>query len=677
MQRRRESLKGLLSCLKFFPRGCGNSRGKLESIFLLHLDADDPTLREMACKGLAGICRLPIRKTQGSQSQDGWQHLVQALLGALYDTLSLIYPHNQLEEFVYEAPPLLLPELNLEGPWSSFYLARRITSLTSSLTTLLSDGIGHAVPVLADDFLTFVCQALSVTPNHLLSKQNVQDNNLIKMAVLPGVHMEALRLLEAVIKSCGKRLLPHSDTINALFPQVLSTWTFDASATRTTYSAVKIVVYQALGEWLLSCGISGGLLQGQKQHDINLLSHLLNDITPKSSEMQLKLLAPSTGKVGSGPRKRAREPSRTSLPDTDARGDNGVADLCRSALCVLIQLVMSSGTILPVDIHQKMQELVVGLAATFPTSCHPPYNSPHCRERLLRLMLQLVLSPTSKLPPPLQPALRLFSLLQHDHSHEVSSFCREALCITNALIHPRTRSQHPTPAFGWAQSSPSQAPAFQLDPHPKQAPVSITGLPFEPSSLSHPVVTQPPTITSPPTVTPPPTVAPQSSAVPLLLASTFSDVPNFLTASLDNQNEQNFPTNLTEAVEPESERTDVEEEYEGRTSPKWHKTENAGETIISQEMHEIVSQIAPTEVAECSSMSNGFSEQRPISPIKGMVVPGKKRKHDEEDGVVELVILDDDDGDVTESLEGDDVSIEGKNAMLADFVDCPPDSADL
>ena len=86
-----------------------------------------------------------------------------------------------------------------------------------------------------------------------------------------------------------------------------------------------------------------------------------------------------------------------------------------------------------------MQETILKLLINIQNSSFvevlPPYYLPYCRKELYSVLLELVVQPSPKWPPPIHHAVRLFKNGQNDDCLEIVAFCSSALNSITAVIH--------------------------------------------------------------------------------------------------------------------------------------------------------------------------------------------------------------------------------------------------
>jgi len=202
-------------------------------------------------------------------------------------------------------------------------------------------------------------------------------------------------------------------------------------------------VYQCLEHWVQvtnSLPEEGGIVA-------KLMQHVLGDIKPLIS--QTKLL-PSTSnrnpQMSKKAKKRKLQEDVDQLLTGQQKFDSNANELVTyRALRVLSGVLMASGGDIPQDTFREIQVCIVKLIMQCQQSPHNsypiPFSSAECRKAMYHVLLCCLLTNSPYVPSPVNHAVRLFSAGLQDADLKVSSFCQEALAVTNSIIHPRSFPQ--------------------------------------------------------------------------------------------------------------------------------------------------------------------------------------------------------------------------------------------
>ncbi|XP_060137391.1 proline-, glutamic acid- and leucine-rich protein 1 [Zootoca vivipara] len=85
------TLEGSKACMMFYPRACGSLRGKLAAYFLARVDAETPHLQQLACDCYALLPSLGAGFTQGLKYTECWGQQAHCLLATLHSLLGTLY----------------------------------------------------------------------------------------------------------------------------------------------------------------------------------------------------------------------------------------------------------------------------------------------------------------------------------------------------------------------------------------------------------------------------------------------------------------------------------------------------------------------------------------------------------------------------------------------------------
>ncbi|XP_039180822.1 proline-, glutamic acid- and leucine-rich protein 1 isoform X2 [Crotalus tigris] len=430
-------LEGCQACMTFYPRACGSLRGKLATYFLSCMDAETPHLQQLACECYALLPSLGAGFAQGLKYRESWEQQAHCLVATLHRLLGMLYEGAEAEPLHYDGPGeellLLLPRE--EEATSLLLLAkRRFAGLAKCLCRMLRNDFGAPVAVPGQAILDLVCRALDVSVKNM----SWFGDGPLRMLLLPSIHLEALDLLAALILACGPRLVRFGGALCRLFPQVLNMWQagqdLPSPGLQRPYSAVRARLYQVLDLWVQVAGAASGVLLGHSSQSEALLGHLINDISPPSDTLKIQPSADLEGKPSAAKKPRLSTVGGLGCPfrkhDPQAN-----SDVCLAALQGLSRAVLLSGSLMKEQLHTRLQELVIPLLIRLGQAELPPgspYARANCRLELYRLLLALSLAPAPACPPPLHCTLRLLSqgrtdpnLLEEEFDEEEGEFEEE------------------------------------------------------------------------------------------------------------------------------------------------------------------------------------------------------------------------------------------------------------
>ncbi|XP_055084801.1 proline-, glutamic acid- and leucine-rich protein 1 [Periophthalmus magnuspinnatus] len=485
------AMEGMTACMNYYPRACGSMRDKFGAYFLSKMDSINKKTQEMACQCYG---RLPclgglLDRGMGGGRAEGWTTQIHCLLASANVLLDQIYQGSEMEGTIqYEGPgvELAFPLLDQTDPLLVLQLQHRYTAICLALKHTLSVDPASAVRLPVRPILNLVCRALAVSSKSI----NLTGDGSVRLLVLPIIHTNTLEVLSALITATRVGMVQYAVVLQRLFSQTLSAWTPLPEASlgqQRAYSSVRVAVYKALELWLQVAGASANILQGSSVHSEHLFNHLLGEITPGAEAIKLRagLSADVVPGGKPGPRRtKTLVMSDAVAPMLQRKGDQlANVDTCISALRVLREIILSSGTLLKDDIHKRLHDVVLPLCVRLQQQQNSSnlcesvggisgqYNSALSRHELYRLLLALVLVPSPCWPSPLTCTVSILSRGRTDRNTKVSSFCTEALTICNLLLHPRTPSialplppltLKPTPSATGIQSAQGPNPGLTL-----------------------------------------------------------------------------------------------------------------------------------------------------------------------------------------------------------------------
>ncbi|XP_015753429.1 PREDICTED: uncharacterized protein LOC107333174 [Acropora digitifera] len=248
-------------------------------------------------------------------------------------------------------------------------------------------------------------------------------------------------------RRCGSLMLPYCDVLINCLLQELS-WTKCRSPMfghEKPYRQLRCSVYLCLEHWV---HLTNSLPDGSGVVS-KLMEEILDDIMPVTS--QTKLLPCTAQNLGSS--KMSKKAKKRKLQEDvqqtlagQQKFDTSANDmLTYRALKALSAMLVACGGDIPPDKFKEAQARVVKLISQCQQSVvhtYPiPFSRADCRQALYHVLLCCLLTDLPNVPSPVNHAVRLFSYGLQDADLGVSSFCQEALAISNSIIHPRSFPQ--------------------------------------------------------------------------------------------------------------------------------------------------------------------------------------------------------------------------------------------
>ncbi|XP_048587961.1 proline-, glutamic acid- and leucine-rich protein 1-like [Nematostella vectensis] len=339
--------------------------------------------------------------------------------------------HSSSESRVQLGELLSLKDVPDEEPSRTMTLATRCAAMLDALTAMTRTGISRFAVIPLEQTLQLVERVSSITEPVL--KQSGSLTVVLLRTVLPLVHIPAIDLLSALIQRCGSLLLPFTSQIGNLLTRALG-WTGNATNNNheqaRPYSKLRCAVYECTINWShLNCSLS-------QQMFSKLVASILSDITPQVS--QTKLIAP----VDQGRSKKAKKRKLQEDVEELATRQRKMNPLCNKSVCNKALQGLSSllmdGVKMPANIFQDLQSAVLSLIlqcqSTYPLP--PPYSDVVCRQGLYRGLLACLICRPPGAPSIIHCAVQCFTCGMQDPSLQISCYCREALTVTTALMHP-------------------------------------------------------------------------------------------------------------------------------------------------------------------------------------------------------------------------------------------------
>ncbi|XP_070537818.1 proline-, glutamic acid- and leucine-rich protein 1-like isoform X2 [Ptychodera flava] len=432
------------SCVRHFPGPSGPFKSKLENFVLsIWKENLDPTIIEAACHVFSMLPRVGGGGTNGIKHTAAWDSHINRILGSLHDVILQLYQDIETGVDTLDIPQETLPSMPVEDtePRHTFLLAKQFQTLCKCLAYQISEDFPAVVHMPVDAVLTLMCRTLAINCKILANKTTTEF--ILLSSFLPSLHTSVLQVLDTLIKRCGSHMVPQGQLINKILVQTLG-WTDncgrDASNSQELpYGVLRAQCYTVLHTWLSSVG-AASLIDTNTD---KLIQFLVGDIEPKQDNT--KLNTSKSTDFESGKKKKKKKKQGVFDVAGQLTGQQKINPLANhqvtcAALTALTSYLQVQGTALKPSVHRDIHSIIVPLLLTVqqnPANPPIPYSCHKSRQWLYRLLLACLLVPHPRWPPPLQCAVKIFSVGLQDRSLEVSSTCREAQIICNSILHPR------------------------------------------------------------------------------------------------------------------------------------------------------------------------------------------------------------------------------------------------
>uniref|UniRef100_A0A023FB68 Pre-rRNA-processing protein RIX1 N-terminal domain-containing protein n=1 Tax=Triatoma infestans TaxID=30076 RepID=A0A023FB68_TRIIF len=443
-----ELLLPFLQCLEqillHYGKACGHWKNKIEQFLLQHLECP-PAVVNACARCFLKISGIGPITPDMEVIKEQWYGKQKFLISALHTLLDRLYNHiNEIqgiyEKYIDRSDSSGFPEIS-----ETFSLknAQRLTVQYTSLAEFLRIMLLGMFPVTkriySDAILSVICRGLSVTCTTL--EANVTNDSIILSTQIPAIHCACLNILDSLILSCRRSLLPQAELICKLCSQTLK-WTkvnFCEFGQCKPYSLLRVKAYNCLNTWLTISRVGSYV-----QHYINdIIPSVLSDIHNDKPTIILNVSAKRLkGKVGKKQRKKQKEVQN--LENKLATTINPLAnkEVCAAALNFLSSLLESSFFLISHNIHKQLQEQIVSELLMAQTALNLsldlpiPYTDEACRLALYTALLALCNNHHPKFPAPCNYAVPIFTNGLNDNSLLVSRFCSQAVANIDKMLHP-------------------------------------------------------------------------------------------------------------------------------------------------------------------------------------------------------------------------------------------------
>uniref|UniRef100_T1HFJ1 RIX1 domain-containing protein n=1 Tax=Rhodnius prolixus TaxID=13249 RepID=T1HFJ1_RHOPR len=222
----------MLQCLEqillHYGKACGQWKNKIEQ-FLLQLLECPPAIVNACARCFLNLASIgPITADMGEIKQQ-WFDKQKFLISALHTILDRLFSHINEIQGTYETYIIRddnnssLPEISKTYSLKNVQrLTVQFTSLSEFLKIMFLGMFPVNKRVHPDAVFSVICRALSITCKTL--EGNVSNDSIILSTQISTIHCACLNILDSLIQSCRRSLLPHAEIICKLLVQTLK-WT--------------------------------------------------------------------------------------------------------------------------------------------------------------------------------------------------------------------------------------------------------------------------------------------------------------------------------------------------------------------------------------------------------------------------------------------------------------------
>ncbi|XP_060869898.1 proline-, glutamic acid- and leucine-rich protein 1-like [Metopolophium dirhodum] len=287
--------------------------------------------------------------------------------------------------------------------------------------------------------IQFALCTLSVTSEKLNATMITEDVIALE-SVLWKLHSSAIKTISALIKCCGRILIPQGTLICRILIQSLNMTHFNSSNTQygTTRSKLqqRVLTYQVLCSWLAVAGSQSSL----ELFSESFTSGILFDIKFDKPSLNL-VVDKQTGnkKRKSGALNQKIINQRDTIVMHDYLANKTVCNEAHKTLQLFLNTLSSNLKVLQFKIFQStiMGLLLEIIKCQRPNDFPLPYYDDLCRLNLYKSLLALIISPHPQCITHTSVALRVFTFGTTDRNEKVKEVCRSSLSELEHIIRPR------------------------------------------------------------------------------------------------------------------------------------------------------------------------------------------------------------------------------------------------
>ncbi|KAK2717872.1 hypothetical protein QYM36_006612 [Artemia franciscana] len=422
----------LATVLKNFRGPVFPFKNAMEDLLLSYFDLVDLIAVSSLAKCYAQLPQIGGSGIKGLSHKQAWSEQSDKVILSLKSTLKSFLGETVSEE------GLNLPKMTAVDPITDMHrMAVRYRNLCMVLSRMLSDPFPAPKCIPVASILSLSNEVFCLSPL-ALSKRiggNTSEGKE-RQKLFPDLQVVMLQLLNNLIKSCRKQLLPHGRSICSFALQVLQ-WSHTPLELREVgrdrpHRKLRSAAYNTLAHWVNASNTGSRI----EKFAIDLSKEIFSDIVTDRDVVALQ-------KVEISAKKKRGSLSYDTVKPIDHHIDRlANAEVCNAALTLLGRILRSLSSIITLEFYQMAQKIilpiVIELEAGIEESPIPYSDSAVCRKSIYKVLEALVVCPHSSGYPPYSYAISAFSCGQNDPDLEVSSTCFDALKSCEAIIHPVT-----------------------------------------------------------------------------------------------------------------------------------------------------------------------------------------------------------------------------------------------
>lgn len=287
--------------------------------------------------------------------------------------------------------------------------------------------------------IQFALSTLSVT-SEKLNTTIITEDVIALDSVLWKLHSSTIKTISALIKCCGRILIPQGTLICRILIQSLNMTHFNSSNAQygTTRSKLqqRVLTYQVLCLWQAVAGSQSSL----ELFSDSLTSGILFDIKFDKPSLNL-VVDKETGnkKRKSGALNQKIMNQRDTIVMHDYHANKTVCNEAHKTLQLFLNTLSSNLKVLQFKIFQStiMSLLLEIIKCQRPNDYPLPYYDDLCRLNLYKSLLALIISPHPQYIAHTSIALRVFTFGITDRNEKIKEVCRSSLSELEHIIRPR------------------------------------------------------------------------------------------------------------------------------------------------------------------------------------------------------------------------------------------------
>ncbi|XP_050520495.1 proline-, glutamic acid- and leucine-rich protein 1-like [Daktulosphaira vitifoliae] len=438
-------------CMKYYGSTCGQFKNILEKFTFKIISeySNDNKIMVKLTKYLALYPQCGGRGQQGSLHIEAWTnqfndflYCANYFLHQLYSNVDFfirLYPNDKYEG-KFDISCFNISQLEQMSPKERY---QRLTTIfeffNTALQSMLLSMFSNVKKFDANKVIQFSLSVISVSSEKLKSL-SVTEDILALENVLYKLHCSAMKTILALIKCCGRILIPQGVSICRFLIQSLNTTNIQNNqwiyGTNKSNVEQRLLSYKVLLAWMSVAGSQSSL----EMFIENLISSILIDI--KYVKPSINLIV--NKQIGNKKRKSgALNAKIIDQRDTIVMHNyHANSTICNQAH-EIIRLLLNTFTSNLKQLQFKvLQSTIMGLLLEVVKCQRPneyplPYYNDLCRMSLFNTLLALVISPHPQCVTQTSVAIRLFTLGLSDRNENVKEVCRSAIAKVEHIIHPR------------------------------------------------------------------------------------------------------------------------------------------------------------------------------------------------------------------------------------------------